>query len=1242
MAFEGDLTNLGLADIFQTLGMNRQSGTLVVKYGETERRFYFADDGVSLLTTRSARKFRLGNLLVGMGKLQEADLRVAVLKQERAKETKLGDILIQTGLVSQEDISEACKYQAAEEIYDSFNWKSGKFQFLEGANAGPAGGPGPFAEFFFSVTDIVMEAARRSDEFSLAMQKIGGQDEFYARKSEDPLPEDAHPRPARLLYQMLDGSMDVAQAFEEFFLSPFDTALAFVHLIDGGLVITMDASSLEAAAQPFLEKKDFPRAARLLGRAAALSPKNTGLLASLAAAQSASGDRKAASATYTALGVAHKEADQRTEAVEALQKAVEHDSRSRAAYEMLMEVHASLDQFAKSEEACREAARLLSEERDFQGALALIDRGLGLVPDSTGLRLQRSNCLIAMGQREDGLKEMLAVATEMEQAKADRKTILSVYRKLQQLEPENGDYKRKVDDLVAGEKARETRKKVLRVAAVLGGVALAGVGWMLVKTDSQRLDEAAEAVRSGDEERRVAAQRLLEDIRDSNGADSDLGVRAVVLLRELEDLRSAPERRRKLDALEKRLKETILDPAKALVAAGDYPAGIRKVLEIVPEITDPGLEAIRGPDLDKMWVKVQKSYMDILQVPCDALREQGKIVKEATANVGGVDIAKVDPDRQKEILATVERALAGKDRADWAGAVEQLQKAYDLKLMGVDALRIPDLRLTLEQAQGAYASLDDLRHRARAEVFLKDLHANYFQTLEAVRSSKDTGRLDEGVRACDAFLAKCRELRAQEPKKYFSPVVDRLFGTLKLDGEVAGMRTLLQGITDGLARAKRLEEGKDYQGAFDVLKATISGAQDVSFQGRALLPLLVETRPPGADLTLTGKFGEGGVESSVKVKTPHVIHYPYQGETTLHLSLEGFEPTVIKRTGIQGDREAVLRVDLQRSNAWQTTVGGAVEGAPGIHGGLVLVGTRGGIFRALDARSGDPAFQVNTRDLSGISGGVLVAGGRAFFGGNDGVAFAVDLDLPKDAAKEKEFSWRTPLGAPLEKAPVAVGAIVAFGDADGGIHGLSAADGTEKWKAALGSPVTGNPLAAGDLVLVPLADGRLVALAGSDGSVRWTATLAGPAFGSMAPDGKGGVVVGTESSTVERVSLADGRTGNWSSKVDSPVHARPVVHGGAVVAASTRGTVHFLSADDGKSLKTRPLGLLVEGGACRLGGTLYIAAAGGSLVALDLESAEILWISSGLGRLVAEPAVTAEVLVTVSADGTGRVVALKP
>ncbi len=301
MAFEGDLTNLGLGDIFQTLGMNRQSGTLVVNHKGVERRFYFSDDGVSLLTSRNARRFKLGNLLVGMGRLSEDDLKVAVLKQERAKGTKIGDLLIQTEMVTDEDIKEACRYQAAEEIYDSFNWKSGKFQFLEGANAGPEGGPGPFAEFFFDVTDVIMEAARRTDEFQMNMDRIGDPSEFLVRNEATPLDETVHGRAAMLLHKTLDGTLNVEAVFNEFYLSPFDTSEAFIRLVDQNLIHPMTAEDLRTTAQPFLESKDWDRVIPVVNRALHHLPEDRELLQSLILAQSESGLRKDASKTLTIL-----------------------------------------------------------------------------------------------------------------------------------------------------------------------------------------------------------------------------------------------------------------------------------------------------------------------------------------------------------------------------------------------------------------------------------------------------------------------------------------------------------------------------------------------------------------------------------------------------------------------------------------------------------------------------------------------------------------------------------------------------------------------------------------------------------------------------------------------------------------------------------------------------------------------------------------------------------------------------
>ncbi len=1233
MAFEGDLTNLGLADIFQTLGMNRQSGTLVVKYGETERRFYFTDEGASLLTTRSARKFRLGNLLVGMGKLSEGDLKVAVLKQERAKETKLGDILLQTGLVKTEDIKEACKYQAAEEIYDSFNWKAGKFQFLEGANAGPAGGPGPFAEFFFGVTDIVMEAARRSDEFNMNLQKVGAVEEFYVRKAGSAATTETVGRPAALLHGMLDGTMDVKQVFEEFFLSPFDTSQAFVTLIDQGLIQTMGAADLRAATAPFLQSKDFVRASRLLGRASRLDPKDPELLASLADAQSKADDQKEASRTFTALGEVYREKGQKTEAVEALLQAIHHDSRNERAYELVMEVHAALDQFDRAEEACREAARLLSDDRDFEAALRTLDRGLGFLPESVQLRLQRANCLLALGKKEEGLKEMGAVAGDLEAKKGDSKLTLSVYRKLLQLDPESKEYKGKVEGLLAGEKARETRKKLLRVAAVVGGAAVLGLGYMaLPETQAKKLVRAEAAVKGGSTAERAEAEGILKAVAEKEDPDSEAGMTARRLLIELEKANAEPVRRKKVEELQKRLFSEILAPAADLMKEGKHVEGVSRILGILPEKRSPAHREYEGDELNGMWLRVQEEIRKTLSIPADSLREDAKVVKAVLSEVGNVDVPKVDEARQKEVLEKAGRALQIRGRADWKAVVDALKKATAPgQLTGLDTLRVADLALTLEQMEAGLATLEDTHNRADAEVRQRALQVGNAMTLATVREAKTSGNLKRGIEACDGFLASCDGLRRARPSnKYIGPVVDRLFDTLKMDAEIREIRDGLRTTTEGLEKAEAAEKRGDIQAAFDFTKETISKAQDVSFLSLARLPLQLTTRPPGATLTVT----DGSGKTMAELKTPCLIHYPYQGKTVLRLAMEGFEPATLERKGIDGDRDAVVTVDLQRTMLWRTSVGAAVEGQPGLAPGLALIGTRGGLFRALSLEDGDEQFQVDTKDLSGIASGILVAGGRAWFGGMDGDAFCVDLG-------KRTLAWRRPAGGAIERTPVLCGALAVFGSSAGGIRAFRAEDGAEAWKKDLGASVSGGLLAAGDLVIAALSDDRVVALQASDGAERWTVRLAAPVYGSIASDGKGGILLCTEAPAVERRTAADG-SATWTAKVDAPVRTQPVVRGGTVVVVTTRGTVAHLAAADGASRGSGTVGAAVEGGATESGGVLYIAASGGALVAYGIDAREVLWKRTGAGQLQGAPAVSAEILVVASADSSGTVVAVKP
>jgi outer membrane protein assembly factor BamB/tetratricopeptide (TPR) repeat protein len=1236
MAFEGDLTNLGLADIFQTLAMNRQTGTLVVKNGDTERRFHFSDHGVSLLSSRSARRFRLGNLLVGMGKLSDGDLRVAVAKQERNKDAKLGDILIQTDLVKKSDIDEACRYQSAEEIYESFSWRSGKFQFLEGANAGPQGGPGPFAEIYFECTDVVMEAARRSDEFSMTLQKIGDTGEFYARCGPETLSPEELGRPAVGLYGALDGTMDVAQVFEDFYLSAFDTSQAFLLLRDKGHIRAMGADDLVAAAQPFLDKRDHARAARMLSRAVQKKPDDPDLLLRLAGVQTDAGQRKEAAASFVALGKLYRARQQPVEAVDALRKAVELDSRGEAAYEMLMETYASLEQFDKSEEACREAARLLSDDRNFEGSLRLLDRGLAGVPQSTSLRIQRANCLLALGRKDEGMHEMVGVAKVLEERRDNSGTLLGVYRKLAQLDSQNAEYRDKVEWLVAGEKRREQRKRLARGGMVAAGLGLLVAGWMVrPKTASEKVVLADAALAENTTAGEGRAEELAKAVLSGAEAGSDLEMSAKRILAAVEQRRAAPRRRAEAAALRQSILADQLQPALALAEQKKYAEAIRAALPALDRIVGAEAAALKGtPELDEVNRAVQGEVRKIGKAADDGVRGEWKLVQAGLLAVEGLDLEKADDEKLRLALEASALALESPRRADWPAVVAAIGELTN-RAVAIEGVSVPELRRTLSDMDAALVALRDRHDMARAASRKREVRAHYSRTLQEVDEAKLAGEIDRALAACDRFLADCDALRKEKPEKCFLPVVDAVLNKAGLDRDVARTREKYATIRKGLDAAKTAEARGDLQTAFDLLVKTIGGAPDVDFKRLARLPLRILSRPAGARLTVQVEGASTEVDAGT---APRVIAYAYQGRTVIRAELPGFEPAVIERRGIEADKLAEVVLDLQRKHRWRRQAGASVEGRPALAGSLVLVGTRAGLLRGLDAATGDERFQVQTGHLSGISGGVLASGDLAWFGGNDREAFAVDT-------AKGEIRWRkkTPAGIPHE--PLLAAGRVIFADADGRLLSFDPASGAEGWTRELGSRITSGIHAAGGLVLAGLADGRLVAVDAATGAEKWSHPLGGPAS-SRITDGPAGTVLvavdgGTSTSTVACVEAATGKR-RWAAPVTAPVRGRIVSRADGIRAVTSDGKVVRFGTDGTPAGEPASLGVAVEGGMAHHGGHLYICAVGGRLLAFDMDAGAVAWALADLGDLRGEPAVAPGGLVVAASDRNGIVVMLEP
>ena len=91
MAFKGDLRNISLFDVLQTLQQNQQTGVLVVQREGTIRKIHISPDGIFF--TRSYRPMRLGEIFVRRGLVAPQDIEVLLL-QQRDDPRPIGELLV--------------------------------------------------------------------------------------------------------------------------------------------------------------------------------------------------------------------------------------------------------------------------------------------------------------------------------------------------------------------------------------------------------------------------------------------------------------------------------------------------------------------------------------------------------------------------------------------------------------------------------------------------------------------------------------------------------------------------------------------------------------------------------------------------------------------------------------------------------------------------------------------------------------------------------------------------------------------------------------------------------------------------------------------------------------------------------------------------------------------------------------------------------------------------------------------
>jgi tetratricopeptide (TPR) repeat protein len=476
MAFQGDLRNIGLATVFQNLQQNLQSGTLRVKRQNGQRFIYVTKGSISMVSAGAGTETPLAEYLRRAGKITPEDIEAA--EKRCRKGQRLGSALEKNEAVEPGDVEQAVTQYVEEELYELFTWPDGAFDFREGEPSGEVfDSEVRNAKLSLDPSGIILEAARRVDEWERIDRVVGGMNEVYVvgRAHAD---EVASKRDARLrrVAGLLDGTRDVAAVIRDSALGRFAVSKVLSQLISDRLARPISADELRALAEQAESADNLEQAKTLLRRALDLERNDTGLRRRLAKILENTGEKVEAASQYKLLANSLLDRGRSGEAADCLRRAIDLMPTDVGTRERLFKILSESGSMTVVIETGLDLAGTYSGLGLNEKARAALERMLSLNPkDRLPLERKLVEANLALGDVKGAVGVLRKIARRHLKER-DYEEAGSVYEEILKLEPKDDEARKRVAEIQAGavERMLERRRRLIRsgIAAAVAFLAL--------------------------------------------------------------------------------------------------------------------------------------------------------------------------------------------------------------------------------------------------------------------------------------------------------------------------------------------------------------------------------------------------------------------------------------------------------------------------------------------------------------------------------------------------------------------------------------------------------------------------------------------------------------------------------------------------------------------------------------------------------------------------------------------------
>ncbi len=457
MGLAGELTTIGLAEVFQNLSFNHLTGTLTLQEVDRKARICFEEGKVRAIDT----KFDYVDIARRMELAPDEELA----KAENGKRRRtLKAFLAATGHLDEAAFDSIITSCVQEELLPLFGWRAASFSFEEGPIKSRVFGKEQLdCNIALDPMAVAMEAARRHDEWDTLENYVPTDKEVLLLLGKPE--EELSPKVWKTL-EMLDGTRPVVEVVKKSPLGRYDVLKTIATYVEAGWLVTATPEALREMASQATTSSRINLAVQQLESALQIDATDLETYRVLTKLYERAGRKNEAAETQLRMADLQVKRGDVEGALESFERARVLAPQNLDILERIFRLHESRGEQPLAMRAGRRLAEALIGQELFEDAIPLYERLLASNERNVGLREALGRCLEKQGDPGRAATEFRLLA-DRAMDRREFEGALTYYRKVVTLDPDCEHSRERIDEIKSGAaKSREKRRKRWRATAV--------------------------------------------------------------------------------------------------------------------------------------------------------------------------------------------------------------------------------------------------------------------------------------------------------------------------------------------------------------------------------------------------------------------------------------------------------------------------------------------------------------------------------------------------------------------------------------------------------------------------------------------------------------------------------------------------------------------------------------------------------------------------------------------------------